>query len=364
MGQYLATQGSMTKHPRPGGAQAQDLLRALRRLGLLLLVALVGVMPARAQDDPLAPDDDFNKGGRTSMQFLKIGIGARQVALGEAGIALVRDVNSVFWNPAAIAGIDAFEASFSYNRWLADMNYVSGAVGGRIPGVGVVALSIASLDYGDIPEALVSSGPGTTDPRTGNTFSGGDLMAGLAVAHSFTDRLSVGIGAKFLRESLFEYAVNTYAFDVGTNYDMDFKGMRLAMSVQNFGGAVSWLDEDQTDRQNGYDLPLTFRVGVSTNLVGNENAFIGVGGPHEVTFSVESINTNDYSERWHFGAEYSFADLLTLRGGYRMNYEEGNWAAGFGLSPRFSSMEVRIDYAYVAYKYLDAPHRLSLTLAL
>ena len=77
----------------------------------------------------------------------------------------------------------------------------------------------------------------------------------------------------------------------------------------------------------------------------------------------EAINTNDYSERFHFGGEYRFADLLSLRGGYRFNYDEGNWAAGFGLSPQVSGIQARIDYAYVGYKYLDAPHRLSMTLA-
>jgi hypothetical protein len=329
----------------------------------LLVLALLVALPARAQapdGDPLGQKEGFNKGGRTSFQFLKIGLGARQVALGEAGIALVRDVNSVFWNPAGIAGIGRFEASFSYNRWLADMNYVSGAVGGRWPGVGVVAASVASLDYGEIPEALTSR---DGDARTGSTFSGGDLMAGLYLAREFTDRLSIGIGAKFLRESLFNYAVNTYAFDVGTNYDMGFKGLRLAMAVQNYGGAVSWLAEEQTDRPDGYDLPLTFRIGVSTTVVGAADAFVSAGPAHRLTLSAEAINTNDFSERLHVGAEYAFSDLLTLRGGYRMNYEEGNWAAGVGLNPSFSGMQLRIDYAYVAYEFLTAPHRFTVSLA-
>ncbi len=343
-----------TRHP------SRPLLQAMPKA--LLLALLLAAAPAWAQDggDPLAPKDDFNKGGRTAFQFLKIGVGARQVALGEAGIATVRDVNAVFWNPAGIAGVTGVETSFSYNRWLADMNYVAGAVGVRLRGAGVVALSIASLDYGDIPEAVVTEG--TADPRTGNTFSGGDFMVGLAFSRSFTDRLSIGVGAKFLRESLFSYAVNTYAFDIGTNYDMGYKGLRLAMSVQNFGGAVNWLGEGVTDREDGYDLPLVFRIGVATSVVGRD-AFVDLGERHDVVLSVEAINTNDYSERLHVGAEYGFGDLITLRGGYRMNYEEGNWSFGVGLHPRMSGLEMRVDYAYVAYQYLSAPHRFTVSLA-
>ena len=326
---------------------------------IAVLAWTLSVVPSVAQD--LQQASDFNKGGRTALQFLKIGIGARQASIGEASIASVQDVNSVFWNPANLRGIERLETSFSYIRWLADMNYVAGAVGARWDGVGVFAFSIASLDYGDIQEAVVATGTGG-DNRTGNTFSGSDLMVGLAYARSFTDRLSLGIGVKLIREELFEYSVSQVAFDVGTSYLVGFKGTRLAMSAQNFSGPVKWLGDD-SDRTEGYDIPLLYRIGVATNLICSD-AFFDVGEAHELVFSTEAINTNDYSERLHFGVEYEFADILSLRGGYRLNYEEGNFSAGVGLHPRFSGVNVRIDYAYVAYEFLDAPHRLTVSLAL
>jgi hypothetical protein len=326
--------------------------------GLLVGSLLVGSRPAAGQD--LQQDKTFNKGGRTALQFLKIGIGARQAGLGEASIASVQDVNAVFWNPANLRGIAGTEASFSYIRWLADLNYVAGAVGARWEGVGIFALSIASLDYGEIQEALVTAGPGG-DNRTGNTFSGGDLLFGLSYAREFTDRLSIGIGAKFIREELFEYAVTNVAFDVGTSYDLGYRGTRLAMSAQNFSGSVRWLGDD-SDRTEGYDIPLVFRIGLATNLLGDD-AFFNTGGAHRVVLSAEAINTNDFSERLHFGAEYQFGEILLLRGGYRINYEEGNLALGVGLAPTVGDLQVRIDYAYVAYEFLYAPHRLTLSLS-
>jgi hypothetical protein len=333
----------------------------VRTLRLALTVALILVLgslqAAGAQEAP-AGDDDFNKGGRTGLQFLKIGLGARQTALGEAGIAAVQDVNAVFWNPANLRGVASFEASFSYNRWLADLNYVAGAVGAHWEGIGVFALSVASLDYGDLQEALVT-GP-SNDTRTGATFSGSDLMAGLSYARAFTDRLSIGLTAKYVHESLWNHSVGTVAFDVGTLYDVGYRGIRLAMSVQNFAGSVRWLDD--SDRETGYDLPLVFRIGAATNLVG-EDAFFNAGPAHRVVFSVEAINTNDFSERLHLGGEYWFSDFLALRGGYRLNYAEGNWSFGFGLNPAVSGVALRLDYAYVDYKFLNAPHRFTVTLA-
>jgi hypothetical protein len=338
--------------------------RVLRRLGGLagaLLLAVVLAWPATAPTaagQDLQQDDTFNKGGRTAFQFLKIGLGARQAGLGEASIAAVQDVNAVFWNPAGLRGLTGVETSFSYVNWLADLNYVAGVIGARWQPVGVVAFSIASLDYGTIDEALVSGGG---DTRTGQTFSGSDLLVGATFAREFTDRLALGVGVKFLRESLFDYAVNSIAFDVGTNYHIGYHGTRLAMSAQNFSGSVRWLG-DESDRQEGYDIPLVFRIGVSTNLIGSD-AFLNLGPLHQVTVSAEAINTNDYSERLHVGAEYAFSELLMLRGGYRMNYAEGNLSLGVGLAPSVSGIELRVDYAYVAYEYLNAPHRVTLVLA-
>lgn len=330
-------------------------------LGALLVGSLLA-LPAAAQDADLGSTDGFNKGGRTTFQFLKIGVGARQAALGDASIAAVRDVNAVFWNPAAITGIERAEASFSYTRWFADMNYVGGAIGTTWRGIGSVALSLAALDYGSMQEAVIGGGGGN-DTRTGNTVSGGDFLAALTVSRSFTDRLSIGLTAKYLGETLWEYDVRTYAFDVGTYYQMGYNGLTLAMSLQNFGGSVNFLSEDQRDRQEGYDLPLVFRIGASTRLVGADEAFVNAGRVHDVILMVEAVNTNDFSERLHVGLEYTFYDLLVLRSGYRLNYEEGNWAVGFGLAPEVSGVQLRIDYAYGSYQYLQDPHRLTMILA-
>ena len=331
----------------------------------LLLLAAVWVLPANAQEGE-APDlgssGDFNKGGRTTFQFLKIGVGARQAALGSASIAVVQDVNAAFWNPAGIVGIERFEAAFSYTRWFADMSYTGGAIGGTWRDVGTLALSVAALDSGAIQEAVVGGG-GANDTRTGNTVSGGDLMAGLSLSRRFTDRLAIGVTAKVLRESLWEYNVTTYAFDVGTFYDMGYNGLTLAMSLQNFGGSVSFLDDEQTDRQEGYDLPLVFRIGAAARLIGVQEAFIDMGPAHHVVLSAEAINTNDFSERLHLGLEYALSGLLVLRGGYRLGYEEGRWAAGFGLAPEVGSVQLRIDYAYGSNQYLQDPHRLTMSLA-
>jgi len=307
--------------------------------------------------------EDFNKAGRTAMQFLKIGIGARMAALGEAGIANMDDVNAVFWNPAAIASINNAEATFNYTRWFGDINFSAGAAGFRAGNFGVFAINYVAVDYGQIQEAFVTSQSGGLDSRTGNTFGGSDLAVGLAFSRNYTDKLSIGVNIKYVREELWEYSSDVVGFDVGTYYNTGWRGIRLAMSAQNFSRQARWLHTREEEQQN-YELPLIFRIGWSVDLLGGQDLFLG-GDPeqHRVSFNMDAIHTNDYAERVHMGGEYSFGNFLILRAGYRFNYDEGNVSFGAGLRPVISGIDMRIDYAYVNYEFLDSPHRFTMTLA-
>lgn len=319
---------------------------------IILLSSLVMLIPLKG--------GEFNKSGRTSLQFLKVGVGARETALGEACIAVVRDVNAAFWNPANITGVQRVEAAFTYSSLYAELNYSAGALGFSFPRLGTLALSVASLDYGNIPEALVEGQAGSHDPRTGDTFTGGDLLVGLSYARNFTDRLSIGLTAKYIEESLFDYNAATYSFDIGSHYFTGFRSLRLAMSAQNFGAEpVKYLKISEVEI--GYDVPLLFKFGVSINILGPQEGIIVTGRNHLLQFSVEAINSNDYGERYHYGAEYWFRDFLAVRVGYRQNYAEGNVAFGFGLNPSLAGINVSIDYSYVSYDYLTPPQRFTIS---
>ncbi|MCK7521899.1 MAG: hypothetical protein MZV64_31575 [Ignavibacteriales bacterium] len=57
-------------------------------------------MPAFPQ---LVPNLGGQRAGISAFQFLKIGVGARGVAMGEAYVAVANDASSLFWNPAGLA---------------------------------------------------------------------------------------------------------------------------------------------------------------------------------------------------------------------------------------------------------------------
>lgn len=316
---------------------------------LIILITIILSLQGYAQ---------FNKAGRTAFQFLKIGVGARQAALSESGIASIQDINSVYWNPALIAGIPSVEVGFSYNKWIADLNILSGAAGVNV-GFGTLALSYSFLDYGNISEALTTSPTGNIDTRTGNNFGGSDLSFGVGFARYFTDKLSIGVNVKYIHEKLFNYSTSGWALDVGSFYNTGWRGIKLAMSAQNFSSQVRWLNTKEENQQS-YDIPLVFRIGVSVDVMGANDLFLGGNEENRLSVNVDAIHSNDYAERLHAGVEYWLYDLVALRAGYRMNYEEGNLSGGLGINYNIAGVGLKFDYAYVQYDYLQSPHRFSL----
>ena len=289
-------------------------------------------------------------------------MGAREAAIGEATIASTKDVNAIFWNPAGIAGIQGAEASFNYTQWIGDINVLSGAVGYTWDGVAAIVINYITLDYGNLQEALVTSSSGGIDTRTGNTFSGSDLSLGVGIARKFTDRLSIGAQVKYLREDLFTYSSDVWAFDIGTIYSTGWYGVNLAMTAQNFSEQARWINTGIEEEQN-FEVPRIFKIGLAVDLLGGEDLLMGGNyDQHRLALNVDAVNTNDYSERLHFGAEYTFYNIFTLRGGYRLNYEEGNLSAGAGVQYDFGYVRFKFDYAYVSYDFLQSPHRFTIFL--
>ena len=65
--------------------------------------------------------------GTSAFQFLQLGVGARPSAMGETFAGVADDVNSIYWNPAGLAGLERREATLSHAQWLEGIKYSNGA---------------------------------------------------------------------------------------------------------------------------------------------------------------------------------------------------------------------------------------------
>ena len=289
----------------------------------------------------------FEKVGTFDGQFLKIGVGARAAAMGGAFVAEADDASALYWNAAGIARIDPDKSQLQFNHaiWPADMKFTQAAYVfhmKRIPGA--IGVNVRSL-YMD---PMIETTAYQPDPQvgTGRTFDAGFMTAGLTYARSFTDKFSAGITANLIQEGLADLSQQTYAFDLGTLYDVGTLGMRIGMAISNMGTDIQFIERQAR-------IPSVFRIGTSATLMQSAG--------QKLLGSFEFSHPPDNSERINLGAEYAFHDYLYLRGGYNVNYDSEGAAGGIGFrSPVSFAGTADFDYAYTDMKALGAAHRFSL----
>jgi len=209
---------------------------------------------------------------------------------------------------------------------------------------------------------------------TGEYFSAIDMALGLSYARRFTDRFSMGITGKYIRQQIWHMVASSIAFDLGILFRTDFEWLVLGISVSNFGSKMQYSGKDifvnydfdptqwgdnenifanlQTDKWN---LPLLFRFGLAMEILkSNWN---------QLTASVEARHPNDNTENVSLGLEYGFKQRFFLRGGYQSLFEdqsEKGFTLGLGFVYHFSpSIPLSIDYAYADWGRLTNVNRFS-----
>ena len=301
---------------------------------------------------------------QTGFQFLSVATDARAGAMGDAMTSLELGSASLYFNPAGLARMDGrFELLANQNKWIADITYNSYAVsynpaGGRY---GVFGLSFVSVDYGDVEGTMVwANEQGYIDTEIMNPTA---FSAGLGYAKSLTDKFAVGGQIKYAGQQLGKSMTTlgedslivkknlafATAVDFGTLYRTGFKSLVFGMSVRNFSNEIKFEKE-------AFQLPLTFRLGLSMDLM---DLLPDIPG-HSLLLSVDASHPRSYPEQLMVGLQYGLQETLFLRLGYEGNRDENDISFGFGLS-RFG---MSFDYAYTPYGVFDNVQRMTLRFAL
>src|SRR5258706_11405381 len=77
--------------------------------------------------------------GTTAANFLKLGVGPRAVAMGEAQVGLADDVYATYWNPAGLAQLQNREAGFVQTQYFQDIHSQFAAYAHPHPTLGTFA---------------------------------------------------------------------------------------------------------------------------------------------------------------------------------------------------------------------------------
>ena len=92
----------------------------------------------------------INRYGSTAANFLEIGVGSANAAMGDAGVTVAEGPSAVYWNPAALAFITKNENAFMLQPWVLDINMMFIGSTIHVNRVGTFGLSLTHMGYGDM----------------------------------------------------------------------------------------------------------------------------------------------------------------------------------------------------------------------
>ena len=296
----------------------------------------------------------LNKVGQSTMDFLLVSVSPKASALGEAYTAIGTGAEATFYNPAAIVETNnKFDVTVNYTQWIADIKYLGGAAAYNMGNYGSIGISFLTVDYGTInatrlDPTLITGGGVRGYIDDGPMQNVGAYSVGLTYAKAISTKFMIGGTVKMVGQNLGENNFGNgvtkknnatkLAFDAGVKYYTGFKNFRFGMAIRNFASNIR---REQNDEQ----LPLTFSMGAGIDLM----QFISPSmSPEEqnITFSIDFLHSNSYSERVNMGLEYKFMDMIAIRGGYQTNRDIMSWSAGLGLNTSISGNSVEVSYSF------------------
>lgn len=339
-------------------------LKLIAGLGLALLLAQPGVA-------------DVRKSGLTGAAFLKIGVGARPVALGSAYTTVAGDVHQLFWNPAGAALSGQSQVLLSHNSWIADLSHDAIGFAHDMGDLGTVGLGVVTLGLSDIaadrdvvPQFVLDAGTFVpNDDGSSGTYNYRDLAVGATWARHITDKLNLGVTGKIVRQTIDGVSATAYAADFGALYRVNSR-YTIGARINNLGSDLKFYDI-------GAPLPLIFSIGAAAAVLDDPDSGM------KVTLLADATKPQDAEQLLYAAAEVELFDMLSLRSGYKLNYQgveddkvdevsgavvaagrsEEGLTAGLGLKLGMAGYAATVDYAFTSFGILDSVHQFSLQLS-
>jgi hypothetical protein len=297
-----------------------------------------------------------SKVGTSAAPFLGMPVGARSLGMGAGTVALSSDASGMFYNPGSISALGISQALVSHTTWLVGTAFDWAGVVINLDGTNAVGVSFTQLNYGD---ELV-----TTDLDqlgSGEKWSASDMAIALTYARNLTDRFAIGGSVKYIQQKIWNSSASAMAVDVGLLYNTGFNGLKIGMSISNFGSDMRMdgkdlfkaIDLDPAVLGNNnkliarlktdeWSLPLFFRAGVSMDAIKAEDI--------RFTLAADALRPSDNGESVNVGGELAFREMFFVRAGKRQLFLENgmeNYSFGAGLRYELNGMNaLSVDFSY------------------
>ncbi len=288
--------------------------------------------------------------GQTLFEFLKVDASPRSASLAGSFVAASEDPNIIFYNPAGIATLKDIPVSFSYIKYLMDVNMAALAASYDFKGIGRFGAGVQYINYGSFNEM-------SEDGIKTGEFHVADFAFTLGYSNILDSNFSYGVNAKFIYSGIQDRSSTAVAFDLGLLYIFPESNWSFGFSVLNLGNQ---LKAYYTTKE---DLPVDMRLGFAKQ-------FAAV--PLKIYFSFNNMADRedkflDHFKHYTFGGELRLSKVLKARLGYDTQIHKdlkiGTTAglAGLNLGFGITAGNYLFDYSFSSLGPVGSLHRFGLS---
>ena len=227
--------------------------------------------------------------GTTAANFLEIGYGSAGSAMGDAAVAMVQDLSSVYWNPAGLALMRQSGLQFTMQPCIAGVQSTFASAGLVLPRIGTFAVGLTQMDYGQEAVTTLEMQEGT-----GEHYTAADYCVSFSYARRLAQWFAFGSSLKMVSSRIWHTSGTAFAMDLGVRVNTGFfsmtgdraDGLSIGMSIANYGTKLKFdgmdllqpIDPDPYThgeydnvegqyRTQAWELPLLFRIGFALHPI-------------------------------------------------------------------------------------------------
>ncbi len=269
-----------------------------------------------------------DRSGQAGASELLINPWAGSTGWGNAGMAQIRGLESIWSNVAGTAFTPGTEIIFSHTDWLkgADINIYSFGLTQRVSESGVLGLAVMSMNFGDIPITTYNN----PDGGIGN-YTPSLLNISMSYAKAFSNSIYAGFVMKIISQSIADISAHGVSIDAGIQYVTGpAENIHFGITLKNIGPTMrfsgdglslrAFIPGQETQftleqRADAFELPTQLVIGAAYDFhFPDDYRFTMAGNFTSNSFTQDQIT---------LGGEFSLKDYVLLRAGY--TYEEGIW---------------------------------------
>jgi len=284
----------------------------------------------------------------TGVAILNQATGVRQLGMGEVATGLSDDAAAMHYNPGGLATVRNIELNAMYHQNIIDtrneaLNLVYPLRRGLLlRNKASIGLGVLAYQGGDIE--WIKLNPDESIKSTEVVKAETDYQVGLCYSEEiarFSGNTYAGVMVKWIQSKLVEkYTASAVGIDIGLLHKL--RGFGLGMAIQNIGTGMKFIEVADS-------LPLTIRLGGSYGM--------NIGKILKMVIGVDGIKVKDEDMGYNIGGECWIADILGIRGGYKIKDED---KVSIGASIKYKW--VQLDYGYRMMDVFDSTHQAAITL--